>query len=124
MFSNFSLYLDRLIKSPALVILIVAINFSFGLIGQPTVDDPFHTGEWLASATNLLFGDLSAYKSLQIHGLNDVLPALLTQYIWGPDHHFVPTLAFIVLLISALMRYYSQHCFRLLARTRTATSIF
>lgn len=74
---------------PLLLILSFGLKFS----GQPNVDDPFHTGEFLASATNLSFGDPEAYRAIQIHGLSDILPALLAQAVWGTDHHFVPTLA-------------------------------
>jgi hypothetical protein len=60
--------------------------------GQPTVEDPFHTGEFLASATNLYFGGSEAYRAVLIHGLSDILPALFAQSFWGLDQHFIPTL--------------------------------
>ncbi len=79
--------------------------------GQPTLADPFHSGEWLASATNLYFGDADAYRAVLIHGLSDILPALFSQTFWGLDQHFIPTLtiyrlvdlaAYLLLITAAL----------------------
>ena len=73
----------------------ITLAFLFAAIskfgGQPNVEDPFHTGEFVASATNLYFGGADAYRAVLIHGLSDILPALLTQQFWGLDQHFIPT---------------------------------
>jgi hypothetical protein len=65
---------------------------------QPTANDPFHTGEFFASSTHLTLKELSNFQTIQIHGLNDVFPALLAESIWGPDNHILPTLTIYQLL--------------------------
>jgi len=82
---------DRLgFLSLTIIALLASIN-EFG--GSPNIEDTFHAGEMLAGATNLYFGSFDAYDAVAIHGLSDILPALFAQWLYGPDHHFLPTIA-------------------------------
>lgn len=89
--------------------LAIILAFLFAAIskfgGQPTVEDPFHTGEFVASATNLYFGGVNAYRAVLIHGLSDILPALFSQQFWGLDQHFIPTFTIyrVIDLVSLLL---------------------
>jgi hypothetical protein len=82
----------------AVTLIVLTVQFFFTLSAQPTVNDPFHTGEFFASATHVALNEISNIQPIQIHGLNDILPALLAESIWGPDNHFLPTLTFYQLL--------------------------
>ena len=80
-----------------LLILTLKLIYSFTQLTFP-ITDPFHFGEFFASATHYSVSERLDFHPLQIHGLNDIIPALLAESIWGEDHHFLPTLAFYKLL--------------------------
>jgi hypothetical protein len=71
------------------LISIVLENFHGGLV----LFDPFHHGEFFASAVSFFSTEHPDFEPLTIHGALDFIPALLARSIWGPDHYFLPTLA-------------------------------
>lgn len=80
-----------------LFILTLKLILNFTQLTIP-ITDPFHFGEFVASATHYSVSERLDFHPLQIHGLNDIIPALLAESIWGDNHHFLPTLTFYKLL--------------------------
>lgn len=74
----------------AAVLLCVAAPF---LRGAAVLDDPFHYGEYFASAATLFAPAPPSFLPLTIHGALDFLPALLAEQLWGATTHFLPTYA-------------------------------
>jgi len=89
--------------------LAIILAFLFAAIskfgGQSTVEDPFHTSEFVASATTLYFGGVNAYRAVLIHGLSDILPALFSQQFGEVVQHFIPTFTIyrVIDLVSLLL---------------------
>ncbi len=69
--------------------LLLAGGIRLGQIGDGTMTDPFHEGEYFATAATLL--DSGGKSVVTIHGALDFLPALLAIEVYGAGHHFLPT---------------------------------
>jgi len=60
--------------------------------GVPFLADPFHQGEFFALSSEIReFG--FSHIPVSIHGLLDLFPALLTQWLFGSNNNFLPTVA-------------------------------
>ena len=55
------------------------------------ITDPFHMGEYFASFASMFNGQEIA-GLINIHGALDIIPALLSYGIYGPDHYFFGTI--------------------------------
>lgn len=71
------------------LLLIISIAPNFG--SATILDDPFHHGEYFASAVNFFSSDSSKVTPLTIHGALDFIPATLAKFHWGQDRYFFPT---------------------------------
>lgn len=95
---------DKLIIS-ILSFLIIWLVVGKGLGPELLLKDRFHEGELFANAMEYIGNGSTEQRGLPIHGLLDILPSILTSIVWGNDHHFIPTYAFLKFLdfISALL---------------------
>lgn len=87
------------------------------------LDDPFHNGEYFASAINYLSGTLVGQNPVTIHGLLDLIPAITMADWFGSAHNFLPTWLFYkcmglvasVLLFAVALRLVRRGGFHVLA---------
>lgn len=69
------------------------------LRGVLVFTDPFHSGEFFASAVSFFNSNTTNTLPLTIHGALDFLPAVMARSVWGPENYFLPTLAIYKLFI-------------------------
>jgi hypothetical protein len=55
------------------------------------LDDPFHNGEYFASAAYYLTLYGHKYTPITIHGLLDIFPAVIAAKLFGLNNYFLPT---------------------------------
>lgn len=63
------------------------------LKGELVLNDPFHHGEFIATAVNLFSEEPQGFSTLKIHGALDFIPALVARSVWNEENYFLPTLA-------------------------------
>lgn len=73
-----------------LFIIFIAIALQ-SLKGETVLSDPFHYGEYFASAVVFFTKHLVDFQPLTIHGALDFIPALVARNIWGAENYFLPT---------------------------------
>lgn len=61
------------------------------LRGGMVLSDPFHHGEYFASAVIFFTTQIVNFQPLTIHGALDFIPALMARAIWGAENYFLPT---------------------------------
>lgn len=87
MLKNFELH-----KNLWLIILISFATIALqNLKGTLVLSDPFHQGEYFASAVIFFTKQIVKFTPLTIHGALDFIPALIAKSIWRPDSYFLPT---------------------------------
>ncbi|MFS2161473.1 hypothetical protein ACCD10_29630 [Pseudomonas sp. Pseusp122] len=90
--------LHRPWRALALSLLCVLFIIAPHLKGSLILEDPFHEGEFFATAISYFGTAAPPFQPLSIHGVVDVLPAWLARLIWGDDHYLLPTVALYAVL--------------------------
>jgi MFS family permease len=90
--------LHRPWRALALSLLCVLFIIAPHLKGSLILEDPFHEGEFFATAVSYFGTTAPPFRALSIHGVVDVLPAWLARLIWGDDHYLLPTVALYAVL--------------------------
>jgi len=99
--------------------------------GNVILDDPFHQGEFFAATVAFFSDSTLAFHPLTIHGALDYIPGLFTEYMWGNENYFLPTIAiykflnflaaiFLILIAYHLTQYKNNKNILLLAVTLIA----
>lgn len=101
---------SRLVFIAAICLGIMALIFQiFG--GDVILAEPFHDGEFFASAVGLFSDSKYSLHPLAIHGAVDYIPALFAEYQWGAENYFLPTvviyrvLSFLAAIFLVLVSY-------------------
>lgn len=74
--------------------------------GNSVLVDPFHHGEYFASAVSLSSSIGMTFQPLTIHGSLDYLPSIFSEFVWGSENYFLPTYAvykFLSLIATGLL---------------------
>ena len=74
-------------------IVIIALMVGPGLGLEMVLLDRFHEGESFANAMEYIGNGETVQRGLPIHGLLNIIPAILTARIWGAEQNFIPTYA-------------------------------
>ena len=83
---------------PATLLLCALLLAAPNLTGGLVLFDPFHHGEFFASAVSFFSARPQNFLPLTIHGALDYIPALTARAIWGANNYFLPTWALYKLL--------------------------
>lgn len=71
----------------------ISLTILMAFRGEIVISDPFHTGEFFASAESFTSNRYTEYP-LTIHGALDFIPSLIAQKIFSVDNFFVYTILF------------------------------
>lgn len=126
----------RLVWLLGLVIVAAGAWLKFFAIGNGLLSDPFHYGEYFASATTLANSATSIYP-ITIHGALDYLPSMLAALLHDTEHHFLTTMLLyqsgkllatllfyaLVVLIAAPLQHYRIPILLLVVATLTGTQL-
>lgn len=81
---------DGLSKGYLTMIFMIMVIALRTLKGEPTLEDPFHHGEYFAAAMSFFHSEKAVGLPLTIHGALDVLPAYAARFFWSEQRYFLP----------------------------------